>query len=179
MKEPLSILLYLGRIGTDKNIPDFIDITDQDIFKVTGKIFHKVLVGDGPRLEEYRKKYENSHVHFLGPYPHDQVGPFFRFARLFVFPSTKDTFGNVMLEAGASGTPILAYSGSDGSYEIGSQDCVFDGINGIKVPYGRPLIDGLTLALTVDRQTCACFTAEKFSWTTSFKIFLENITPVK
>jgi len=175
---PLPILLSVGRVGADKNLPHFLDMTDEEIMPATGQKFHKVIIGDGPQFDEYKTKYKNPTVHFLGSYSHDEVSPFFRFARLFVFPSTKDAFGNVIVEAGASGTPVLAYSGNDGSYPIGSQDCVLDGENGVKIPYGEPLISGLPRALQIDRNTVHQSTVENFSWDKTFQIFLEHIVPI-
>src|SRR5262249_50093753 len=69
-------------------------------------------------------------------------------ADVFVFPSRTDTFGLVMLEAMACGTPVAAYP------VTGPIDVVVDGVNGaLDVDLGR----AISRALTVDRKQCRRF----------------------
>jgi glycosyltransferase involved in cell wall biosynthesis len=67
----------------------------------------KVLVGDGPMLEELKQRYPK--VEYVGYKQGEALAMYYASADVFVFPSRSDTFGVVMLEAMASGTPIAAY----------------------------------------------------------------------
>lgn len=92
------ILLYVGRVAPEKNIDAFLAL------KAPGK---KVVVGDGPQLAQLRRKYPQ--VEFRGMLVGEPLAAAYREADLFVFPSKTDTFGNVLLEAMASGLPSAAY----------------------------------------------------------------------
>jgi glycosyltransferase involved in cell wall biosynthesis len=63
--------------------------------------------GDGPYLEPLRREAPSS-ARFVGRLEGTALSTFFASLDLFVFPSTTDTFGNVLLEAMASGVPIVA-----------------------------------------------------------------------
>src|SRR5690606_26532083 len=67
----------------------------------------KVVVGDGPELPTLKKRYPG--VHFLGALPNDELAQVYASSDVFVFPSRTDTFGNVLLEAMASGCPVAAF----------------------------------------------------------------------
>ena len=69
--------------------------------------YQKIVVGDGPLLEEYKKKYRD--VLFLGSKSTLELGEIYRSVDAFVFPSKTDTLGLVNLEAMACGLPIIAY----------------------------------------------------------------------
>lgn len=92
------ILLYVGRIAVEKNIADFLDMDTT---------YQKIVVGDGPLLEEYKKQYRD--VLFLGSKNALELGEIYRSVDVFVFPSKTDTLGLVNLEAMACGLPIIAY----------------------------------------------------------------------
>ncbi len=95
---PGPIALYVGRVATEKNIKDFLDM------KWHGS---KVVVGSGPSLNSYKTKYP--HVYFAGRKTGDELISYYRAADIFVFPSRTDTFGIVLLEAMACGLPVAAY----------------------------------------------------------------------
>ncbi|HEV7345684.1 MAG TPA: glycosyltransferase family 1 protein [Devosia sp.] len=91
-------LLYVGRIAAEKNIKAFLDLD------VGGS---KIVVGDGP--DRARLMREHPRVHFLGYAHGEELSAIYRSADVLVFPSRTDTFGNVMTEALASGTPVAAF----------------------------------------------------------------------
>jgi glycosyltransferase involved in cell wall biosynthesis len=95
---PRPILLYVGRVAVEKNLPAFLDL------KTTGS---KVVIGDGPDLDKLRKQYPEAH--FLGTLEGEMLARHFAAADLFVFPSKTDTFGLVLLEACACGLRIASY----------------------------------------------------------------------
>lgn len=109
-----KILLYVGRVSKEKNIEDFCEL---DILHST-----KVVVGDGPYRETLQNKY--SDVEFVGYKFGTELAEFYRNSDVLVFPSTVDTYGIVMLEAMACGTPCAGYN------VTGPIDQIKNGING-------------------------------------------------
>ncbi len=95
----LPTLLYVGRVATEKNIRAFLDLPIKA---------NKVIVGGGPDLETLKSAYPD--VHFAGYQTGEALGDYYRAADVFVFPSKTDTFGMVLIEALACGTPIAAYN---------------------------------------------------------------------
>ena len=92
------VQLYVGRVAVEKNIGAFLDAP------VKGS---KVVVGDGPALAQLQQHYPM--VHFLGALHGAELASAYASADVFVFPSRTDTFGLVMIEALASGTPVAAF----------------------------------------------------------------------
>jgi glycosyltransferase involved in cell wall biosynthesis len=99
-------MLYAGRISREKNL----DVLAEAFEKVitSGVEAHLVLVGDGPYREEMASKLKGLPVTFTGYLKGDDLSAAFAGADMFVFPSATDTFGNVVLEAMASGLPVIA-----------------------------------------------------------------------
>ncbi|MDK9697236.1 MAG: glycosyltransferase family 1 protein [Siculibacillus sp.] len=95
---PRPIFLNVGRIAVEKNLEAFLDLD------LPGS---KVVIGDGPQLGELKRKYPA--VHFLGPKTGEDLAAHYAGADVFVFPSLTDTFGNVVVEALASGLPVAAF----------------------------------------------------------------------
>jgi glycosyltransferase involved in cell wall biosynthesis len=91
-------LVYVGRVAVEKNVEAFLNL------KTPGT---KIVVGDGPQLEELQKKF--TEARFVGLKQGEELTAYYRSADVLVFPSTTDTFGNVMIEAMACGTPVAAY----------------------------------------------------------------------
>tara|TARA_R110002124_G_scaffold36451_5_gene117373 strand:- start:1904 stop:2956 length:1053 start_codon:yes stop_codon:yes gene_type:complete len=90
-------LLYVGRVAAEKNVEAFLDL------KVPGS---KIVVGDGPDRARLMRAYPDAV--FMGYRHGDELGALYRSADVLVFPSRTDTFGNVITEALASGTPVAA-----------------------------------------------------------------------
>ena len=102
--EPVK-LLYVGRISREKNL----DRLAQVFLKLiqTDRNVHLVLVGDGPYRNEMKQALRNAPCTFTGYLEGEELSAAYASADLFVFPSTTDTFGNVVLEAQASGLPVI------------------------------------------------------------------------
>jgi len=111
VKKP--IILCVSRASIEKGLDDFCSLN------VDGT---KILVGDGPYLAELKRKYP--HIEYAGYKSGVQLAEYFASADVFVFPSKTDTFGVVMLEAMACGTPIAAYP------VTGPTDIIVNGVNG-------------------------------------------------
>jgi glycosyltransferase involved in cell wall biosynthesis len=68
---------------------------------------HLVIVGDGPYLNDMKAALAGLPVTFTGILEGEELTQAYASSDLFVFPSTTDTFGNVVLEAQASGLPVI------------------------------------------------------------------------
>jgi glycosyltransferase involved in cell wall biosynthesis len=93
--------LYVGRVSSEKNIEAFLNAKTA---------FLKIVVGDGPQLEQYKKQYKCDSIIFVGAKHSTDLANFYASAKVVVFPSKTDTFGLVTLEALASGTPVVAFN---------------------------------------------------------------------
>ena len=100
------VALFVGRVSYEKNIEAFLKMD----FPGT-----KVVCGVGPVLAQLQERYPG--VHWLGLLPRDELARVYAAADVFVFPSHADTFGLVMLEAMATGTPVAAFP-VDGPLEV-------------------------------------------------------------
>ncbi|MGV8854115.1 MAG: glycosyltransferase family 4 protein [Devosia sp.] len=90
-------LLYVGRVAAEKNVEAFLAL------KVPGT---RIVVGDGPDCPRLMRAYPDAV--FMGYRHGEELGALYRSADVLVFPSRTDTFGNVITEALASGTPVAA-----------------------------------------------------------------------
>lgn len=117
--------LYVGRMAAEKNLP----LVIESFLEIQKRIpdFRGVLVGDGPKLAEVKKL----HPQFIyaGVRRGEELAEFYASADLFLFPSITETFGNVTLEAMASGLGVVAYD-----YAAARQHIV-PGENGFAVPF--------------------------------------------
>lgn len=147
-------LLYVGRVAVEKNIEAFLKL-DIDA--------HKVVVGDGPARRDLEARYPAAS--WLG-YRHGQalVDEYAR-ADVFVFPSRTDTFGLVMLEAMACGTPVAAFP------VTGPRDVVENGVNGW---LDDDLASAVRGALQVDRAHCRAYACDH-DWTVIATRFAETL----
>ncbi len=98
-------LLYVGRVSKEKNL----HILQQAYRKVLRQTPHArlVVVGDGPYRATMERELADTPAVFTGYLTGDDLPALYGACDLFVFPSTTDTFGNVVLEAQACGTPVV------------------------------------------------------------------------
>jgi glycosyltransferase involved in cell wall biosynthesis len=95
------VLLYVGRISKEKDLGLLAEVMPLLEEKLGANSFDLALVGDGPYRAELQKLLPRAV--FTGTLTGDDLGTAYASADLFVFPSTTDTFGNVVVEAMASG----------------------------------------------------------------------------
>ncbi|MFT0633511.1 glycosyltransferase family 4 protein [Pseudomonas sihuiensis] len=146
-----SVFLYVGRIAPEKNLQAFLDLD------LPGE---KRVVGDGPQREALQQQYPL--VRFLG-YRHGQaLAEAYQDASVLVFPSRTDTYGLVMLEALACGTPVAAFP------VAGPLDVLQQGLSGVMA---EDLHAACLAALELDRERCAELAAAQ-SWRASALEFL-------
>jgi glycosyltransferase involved in cell wall biosynthesis len=153
------VFIYIGRVAVEKNIGAFLDLD------LPGS---KVVVGGGPQLEALRKAYPA--VRFTGPRFGEELARSYASADVFVFPSLTDTFGLVILEALACGTPVAAYP------VTGPKD-VLGGAAGCVGAVDADLRTAALAALNGDRSACRAH-AERFSWRACAETFVTNLVPV-
>ncbi|HEV3074810.1 MAG TPA: glycosyltransferase, partial [Thermoanaerobaculia bacterium] len=107
--------LYVGRVSLEKNLDAL--MTSFQGFLDGGRQAQLVVVGDGPYLKELARRYRRPEILFTGFLHGEDLARAYAGADVFVFPSTTDTFGNVVLEAQAAGLPAIV-SDRGGPQEI-------------------------------------------------------------
>jgi len=99
-------LIYVGRIAAEKNLG--VAIEAYRAIKRFNDRIKFVLVGDGPQRQSLQR--ENPDLIFAGMRMGEELGKYYASADVFLFPSETETFGNVTLEAMASGLAVVAYN---------------------------------------------------------------------
>ena len=97
-----KVVLYVGRISKEKELEFLAQVAER--MKRDTQI-HFAFTGDGPLLPELKKRLPQAL--FTGTLHGEDLSRAYASADLFVFPSTTDTYGNVVIEALASGLPVL------------------------------------------------------------------------
>lgn len=156
LRLPRPIQLYVGRIAVEKNIEAFLGNRHPGA---------KVVVGDGPAMASLMAKYPAAH--FLGRLGGKELAACYAGADVFVFPSKTDTFGLVMIEALACGTPVAAYP------VPGPLDVLTEGSGAM----AEMLEDAIARALTFDRRDCI-EAGRHYSWEASADQFLAGLAPI-
>ncbi len=115
-----TVLLYAGRISWEKNLR----LLTQAYRNMDHKRCHLVIVGQGPAFGEVQQELADLPVTFTGYLQGEDLAAAYASADIFVFPSRSETFGQVVLEAMASGLPVA------GVYSEGVCDLVQNGETG-------------------------------------------------
>ena len=97
--------IYVGRVAAEKNLPLLMKAFG--VFREQHPLAPCVVVGDGPRLKALQA--EHPEFLYLGAKTGTDLAECYASADIFVFPSTSETFGNVVLEAMSSGLIPVAY----------------------------------------------------------------------
>jgi glycosyltransferase involved in cell wall biosynthesis len=155
---PRPVFLYAGRVAIEKNIEAFLTLD------LPGS---KVVVGDGPALPALRQKFPD--VTFTGYRENGALARSYAGADVFVFPSRTDTFGLVLLEALAAGTPVAAFP------VTGPIDVITDERVGA---LDEDLRAACLKALNCDR-SMARRHAEAWSWDACVAQFRAALVPIK
>ncbi|HEY6916115.1 MAG TPA: glycosyltransferase family 1 protein [Allosphingosinicella sp.] len=154
---PCPVQLYVGRVAIEKNIEAFLG---------TNHPGSKVVVGDGPALSDLKRRYPGAS--FLGALHGDALASAYASADVFVFPSRTDTFGLVMIEALACGTPVAAFP------VAGPIDVLRGDVGSMDEDLARAIGD----ALAKERQACAAY-GSGFSWAKSAEEFEAALVPLR
>ena len=150
------VWVNVGRVAVEKNLEAFLALD------LPGT---KVVVGGGPALEDLKARYPDAR--FTGVKAGDALARHFADADVFVFPSLTDTFGLVIIEAMACGTPVAAYPVT-GPVDIipGSGAGMVD----------ANLRTACLAALDISREAARAH-AETYSWEAVGQRFAELLTP--
>lgn len=157
---PRPIQLYVGRVAVEKNIDAFLDAS------VNGS---KVIVGDGPARAHLEQRHPTAH--FLGPLHGAELASAYASADVFVFPSRTDTFGLVMIEALAAGTPVAAFPVHGPLDIIGRA-------KGRVGAMDEDLAAAIRLALTATPAACAA-EGRRYSWDACTDQFVAGLCPIE
>jgi len=115
-------ILFASRLVWEKNLQTMIDL--YRLLKDRNLLFNFVVAGEGVAQDELKRQMPDAF--FLGRLEHGQLAKVYASSDVFFFPSVTETFGNVVLEAMASGLPCVIADGG------GSRDFITNGENGFK-----------------------------------------------
>ncbi len=151
------ILLYVGRVAVEKNIEAFLACDYPGT---------KVVVGDGPARSALAAKFPQAL--FLGKRTGRDLAGCYAGADVFVFPSRTDTFGLVMIEALACGTPVAAFP------VAGPLDIVTSDVGALSEDLPR----AIDAARYCNPARCAAYGAS-FSWEAATRQFLSGLVALE
>lgn len=151
---PRPIQLYVGRVAVEKNV---------EAFLANSHPGSKVVVGDGPALPKLQARFPDAH--FLGRQAGAELAACYAGADVFVFPSRTDTFGLVVIEALACGTPVAAYPAT------GPRDILTPATGAMD----ERLEGAIALALELRGEDCVA-QASRFTWRNSTDQFLAALS---
>lgn len=100
-------MLYVGRVSREKDLDILAEAYRRARVESGGRNLRLIVVGDGPYREEMERELAGLPAIFTGTLHGEALAQAYASADLFVFPSTTDTFGNVVLEAQASGLAVI------------------------------------------------------------------------
>ena len=161
-----ELLIYVGRLSAEKQIERI-----KPVLEALPNT-RLALVGDGPYREQLQKIFENTSTTFVGYLSGEKLASAYASGDAFLFPSSTETLGLVLLEAMAAGCPVV------GANKGGIPDIINDGVNGcLYEPEGeddgaKSLINATKKLLgnAIDRQAmrnAARLEAEKWGWSSA------------
>ncbi|HWP96957.1 MAG TPA: glycosyltransferase family 1 protein [Syntrophomonadaceae bacterium] len=176
LKDDQLLLLYVGRLAPEKNLDVLLEasriLEDHDI------PYRLFIVGDGPSRLSLETRAPKS-VTFCGYRTGVELASIYASADVFVFPSTTETFGNVVLEAMASGLPVIATKVG------GVSDNLLDEYNGLAFQSGDPVDLAEKVARLVSNRkllenlgTQALLYAQERSWDRVFDQYIKTVEAV-
>ncbi len=143
------LLVSVSRLAMEKNL-DFLLEGFRKVLEQSERPVNCLLVGDGPERERLEGKAAemglSGKIHFAGRMEPEDIVLAYLASDLFVFASTSETQGMVLVEAMAGGCPVVAVNAS------GVYDVVEDGINGYKVPESTDIWASTVVDLLGDRE---------------------------
>lgn len=155
---PRPIFLFVGRVAVEKNIESFLAL---DLPGST------VVIGDWPARERLQRQWPTAQ--FLGSIHHGALAPYYAGADVMVFPSRTDTFGLVLLEALACGTPVAAFPSPGLRETVGAEPVI---------AMDTDLHSACVCPLSLDRAAGRRF-AERRSWDACAETLLEHMVGVQ
>ena len=154
---PRPVFAYVGRVAVEKNIEAFLKLD------LPGS---KVVVGDGPARASLQRRFPDAY--FVGMRFGAPLSAAYAGSDVFVFPSLTDTFGLVLLESLACGTPVAAFP------VTGPRDVLGGGVEGAGATDTDLRAAAIRALETGDRARCREH-ALKFSWRSCAEAFAGNL----
>ncbi len=163
-----SVLLYVGRISKEKDLDMLPDVAR--VLAERGAAVSWAFVGDGPYREELERRMPGAI--FTGVLTGAELGKAYASADLFVFPSTTDTYGNVIVEACAAGLRVVV------SDVGGPKELVRSGIPGTVCPArsARAFADAIGALLREPREFPRPNLAGLMGWDAAARRFWDKDT---
>jgi len=124
VREGETVALYVGRLAAEKNLA--LVFSAYDAMREADPAVRLVLVGDGPERASWQAKRPDAV--FCGTQVGDTLAAHYASADVFLFPSLTETWGNVTIEAMASGLAVVAYDCA------AAEEVIRHGENGLKAP---------------------------------------------
>lgn len=123
-------VIYVGRVSVEKNLPLLARAWRQaeQALRARGTSARLLIVGDGPYRAQMERDLADTPARFLGFRHDDELARIYASSDLFVFPSLTDTLGQVVMEAQASGLPVLVAD------QGGPREVVRGGATGLVLP---------------------------------------------
>ncbi|MGO3768131.1 MAG: glycosyltransferase, partial [Vreelandella alkaliphila] len=142
-----TVLVSVSRISQEKNIGFMLEAL-AELKSQGGQSLRLLLIGDGPDRQTIQQHIEalalQEQVTLVGAVPPEEMARYYHLGDIFVFASTSETQGMVVLEAMAAGLPVVAVRSS------GIDDVVRHGFNGFKTPQNRQKWGQRVMALVED-----------------------------
>lgn len=159
---PRPFWLFVGRISYEKNIKAFLELD------LPGT---KIVCGVGPLETLLREKYPG--VVWQGVLPRQELAKVYAACDVFVFPSRSETFGLVMLEAMACGTPVAAYP-VDGPLQVLGMDQGQCQGGVLHENLGQAALQALQVPRAQARAR-----AMAWDWQDAVRLFLRHLVPTR
>jgi len=123
IRQDSYLLTYVGRLAPEKDLSTLLAVAKSLPSDINQKI-HWLIIGDGPLREELEDQ-SPENITFTGYLDGERLAEVYAASDLYVFPSASETFGNVVLESLASGTPVI------GAKSGGVQNIIRPGVSGL------------------------------------------------
>jgi len=153
-------VICVSRVSKEKNLKEFCKLSKNPRYNC-------ILVGDGPYLEKLKRKYPG--CIFVGKVPNDKLHEWYGKADVFFFPSIFDTFGIVMLESIACGTPVVAYN------VTGPRTLIKKGENGYLIKNKDQVHKAIRKAKRLNRLVVSQ-SINDYTWENVTRIFIDNMS---
>ncbi|TVQ63100.1 MAG: glycosyltransferase [Phycisphaerales bacterium] len=130
--DPAAVkVLYVGRVSVEKNLPMLTQVWKRVHWRLreTGRNAQLIVVGDGPYRAQMEQELEGCAAAFLGFRHAEELSKLYASSDFYVFPSTTDTLGQVVMESQASGLPVIVTD------KGGPKEVVDHGLTGYVLPH--------------------------------------------
>ncbi|RWY55951.1 glycosyltransferase family 1 protein [Mucilaginibacter gilvus] len=166
-------ILFASRVVWEKNLETLFEVYEE--LQNSAEPLNFIIAGDGTALKASKTRMPKAI--FTGKINHSQLAVLYASSDVFLFPSVSETYGNVVLEAMASGLPCVIADGG------GSKDFINQGVNGFKCqPYNAKEYAGKIRLLLANQAMHAQFIEEglqyssNFSWEELAATYFDDVT---